>query len=202
MTRPSRGSRDQLWRSCRADVRSAAATRSSATDAGASRLTTSKHDWIWVRRGRCPPCKKTFTVLAGLVAAVWSLQLRVPPDRRGMRSRKASPRLTAGTRRDCPMIPRSGAGLGASSSACCVGLVMSALARPSKLFQRPYHPCLGFSRRPAVFCAWRQTHHECPRRRRVTQAADSVVGLPGQSRLAARQAHRSRASDGTVSVAR
>jgi transposase-like protein len=26
-----------------------------------------KHDWIWVRRGRCPPCKKTFTVLP-----VWS----------------------------------------------------------------------------------------------------------------------------------
>jgi transposase-like protein len=26
-----------------------------------------KRDWIWVRRGRCPPCKKTFTVLP-----VWS----------------------------------------------------------------------------------------------------------------------------------
>ena len=26
-----------------------------------------KHDWIWVRRSRCPPCKKTFTVLP-----VWS----------------------------------------------------------------------------------------------------------------------------------
>jgi len=26
-----------------------------------------KHDWIWVRRGRCPVCKKTFTVLP-----VWS----------------------------------------------------------------------------------------------------------------------------------
>jgi transposase-like protein len=22
-----------------------------------------RHDWIWVRRGRCPACKKTFTVL-------------------------------------------------------------------------------------------------------------------------------------------
>ena len=22
-----------------------------------------RHDWIWVRRGRCPVCKKTFTVL-------------------------------------------------------------------------------------------------------------------------------------------
>jgi transposase-like protein len=26
-----------------------------------------KHDWIWVRRGRCLPCKKTFTVVP-----VWS----------------------------------------------------------------------------------------------------------------------------------
>jgi transposase-like protein len=26
-----------------------------------------KHDWMWVRRGRCLPCKKTFTVLP-----VWS----------------------------------------------------------------------------------------------------------------------------------
>ena len=22
-----------------------------------------QHDWIWIRRGRCRPCKKTFTVL-------------------------------------------------------------------------------------------------------------------------------------------
>jgi len=22
-----------------------------------------RHDWIWVRRGRCPACRKTFTVL-------------------------------------------------------------------------------------------------------------------------------------------
>lgn len=22
-----------------------------------------RHDWIWVRRGKCPPCRKTFTVL-------------------------------------------------------------------------------------------------------------------------------------------
>jgi len=22
-----------------------------------------QHDWIWVRRGRCPACKKTFTIL-------------------------------------------------------------------------------------------------------------------------------------------
>lgn len=22
-----------------------------------------KHDWIWIRRGRCPRCKKTFTIL-------------------------------------------------------------------------------------------------------------------------------------------
>jgi transposase-like protein len=22
-----------------------------------------RHDWIWVRRGRCPACKKTFTTL-------------------------------------------------------------------------------------------------------------------------------------------
>ena len=25
------------------------------------------HDWIWVRRGRCPPCRKTFTILP-----IWS----------------------------------------------------------------------------------------------------------------------------------
>ena len=113
-----------------------------------------------------------------------------------MRSRKASPHRTARARRACPMIPRSGAGLGASSSACCVG--WPCRAGPCEQTFSALLPSLpGIFRRPAVFCAWRPTHHECPHRRRVTQAADSVVGLPGESTLAARQAHRSRASDGS-----
>ena len=34
-----------------------------------------RHDWIWVRRGRCPLCKKTFTILPTWSPPSWPLQL-------------------------------------------------------------------------------------------------------------------------------
>ena len=34
------------------------------------------HDWIWVRRGICPPCSKTFTILPDWLAPSGHFSLR------------------------------------------------------------------------------------------------------------------------------
>ena len=105
-----------------------------------------QHDWIWVRRGRCPPCKKTFTVLPDWSPPSGHYSYEVPPDRRGMRVAKGEqPRRTAGTPRDCRMIPRSGAGLGASSISLWFGWCWLMRWASAGFFGAPYHPCLGFA---------------------------------------------------------
>src|SRR5262249_52517279 len=130
-----------------------------------------------MRRGRCPPCKKTFTVLP-----VWS-----PPSghysyecRRlacdAVAKGKSAPHCRDWTRLPDDSTLRRWA-RGKFISVLC-GLVLSVWS-VRQTFSAPPPSLPGIFRRSVVFCAWRPTHHECPRRRRVTQAADSVVGLPG-----------------------
>ena len=125
-----------------------------------------QHDWIWVRRGRCPRARRpspfcppgrrrTATTATTAARQAWDA-----------RQRKATRRRTARTPRDCRIDStlRRWAWRKFVSLWCWVDDVASGPC--SQTFSAPPPSLPGIVRRPAVFCVWRQTRHECSRRRR------------------------------------
>ena len=187
MTRPSRGSWDQpgAVAAPMSDLRPA--TRSSATDDDAGWLMTSGTTGSGcgaadARRARRPsPCclsgRRRMATTATTAAS-----------RRGMLPARQPGAALLGLHAIAGSIRRSGVGRGANSSAS--GLGLRAFPGGGRLFRRAHHPCLGFS----GGWAYSASGGKLPMSAHAiaqSQAADSVVGLPGQSTLAARQTHRS-----------
>ena len=75
MTRPTRGDGSR-WNCSRGDVRSVGDDTIIGHGRRRKQATTTSHDWIWVRRGICHPCSKTFTILPDWLAPSGHFSLR------------------------------------------------------------------------------------------------------------------------------
>jgi Domain of unknown function (DUF6431)/CHC2 zinc finger len=150
-----------------------------------------RHDRIWVRRGVCQPCQKTFTVLPDWLApsAPFTLHCRQQACEHlaaGETAEQSAPHCKDPTHLPDPSTcvdGRSG-----DSSACGAG---SRLESKTSIFCGP--PSLrGIWARSAVFCRWRQEVHESSSSRRV-ETADFAAGLsPSQDWRPARTLRRGR----------
>ena len=132
------------WNCSRGGVRCAAAIRSSAMDSGANRRTTSDHEWIWVRRGICRPCSKTFTILPDWLAPSGHYSLRCRQQAcesiaAGNSAEQAVPHCQDPSRLPDPSTVRRWAQRRLLSVWCWV----KAGARNERLFAGTHHPCLG-----------------------------------------------------------
>jgi hypothetical protein len=155
------------------------------------------HDWIWIHRGRCADCGKTFTFLPlfslpytqySLLARCEALRLRVVEH---CPWEKALPKLKDADRLPDPStVRRLSSGLCSSLADAqssgrwrsgAIALDHSGSAKPlafaslrEKLF--PHHPCLGLPVSP-TYAGFRRRKKRCGRRRRNTQAAAAASGL-------------------------
>ena len=99
-------------------------TRSSAMDGDAVRATMTSTNAIWVRRGICEPCGKTFTILPDWLAPSGTTAFTA-----GSRPASGSPPVilpsklhrTAKIQHACPIHPPCAGGLNGDCSACGAG---------------------------------------------------------------------------------
>ena len=127
--------------------RFAETTRSSAMDGGPAMPTTTGHERIWVRRGICQPCNKTFTILPDWLApsAPFSLRCREQACEHiaaGDSVEQAAPHCQDPSRSPDPSTLRRWAHR-RLLSVCC--WVTDRSHRPAP-FTGTHHPCLGSGR--------------------------------------------------------
>ena len=140
-----------------------------------------RHECIWVRRGICQPCRKTFTILPDWLAPSghYSLRCRQQACERiaaGDTAEQAAPHCKDPSRLPDPSTVRRWAQRRLLSVWCWV----QAGSCRRALFARHPPSLPGIWARSAVFCRSRQEVRESPGSRRV-ETADSAAGLSAGS---------------------
>ena len=179
---------------------------SSATANDASRPTTTATTGFGSGADLCRPCGETFTILPAWSPPYGHYSLSLPATSLGLELQpgggweQSAPQTKDPNRLPDPATLRRWAFRRLLSLCCGLQVLLALLAWLVELFCALPPSLPGIGRRPGVICLWRQTHRDVAGGGRY-QTADSVVGLPANTKLETRPVHFSRAADGTVPAA-